>query len=549
MPADMIFKRLSLFIAALVFSVAGFAADMPQLRTQGTATQLIVDGKPLLILGGELGNSTASDLKHLQTHWKTLKSIGLNTVIAPVQWDQTERSEGSFDFRVVDGLVQQAQANGMKLVLLWFGVWKNSMSTYVPPYVKRNFEKYARAQDDRGAPQDILSAFDPDTLAADQRVFAALMAHLKATDKQHTVVMVQVENEIGMLPTARDHSPQANAAWAQPVPPALLNYMARNLAQLHPSLRERWKQNGQRSAGTWAEVFGIDLGAQEIFQAWHFAVFSNELTKAGKAAYALPMYVNAALNRPGRKPGEYPSGGPLPHLFDVWKAAAPAIDLLGLDIYSPDFNNWATQFKRADNPLFIPEANQAGLREAGGNAFFAIGQLDAIGFSPFSIEDLTDAATHPLTQAYATLQAMAPLILAHQGKGTMRGFRAPMAYDGSVDTATPQSFELGGYRFKATMLDPWTPKEKQEVAGHGGLIVQTGPDDFIVAGKGVTLTFEDLAPGGFQVGMETVIEGRFMNGQFEEGRWLNGDQTHQGRHLRLPPERYTVQRLRLYRYK
>jgi len=57
--------------------------------------------------------------------------------------------------------------------------------------------------------------------------------------------------------------------------------------------------------------------------AWHYARYADALAVAGKAAYSPPMYVNAALNRMGKAPGEYPSGGPLPHLLDVWKAGAP----------------------------------------------------------------------------------------------------------------------------------------------------------------------------------------------------------------------------------
>lgn len=539
------------WLAALLAALGNpaLAAEPPQLKPQGTAMQLHVDGKPFLILGGELGNSTASELEHLKTHWKTLRTIGLNTVVAPVEWDQIEPgAEGRFDWRPVDGLLRQAEASGMKLVLLWFGAWKNSMSTYVPPYVKHDSARFVRAQDDKLVPQDILSPYGAETLKADQRAFSALMAHLKATDRRHTVLMVQVENEIGMLPSARDHGPLAEAAWREPVPAPLMAYLQQHRAQLHPYVREAWAANGQRSEGRWAEVFGEGLDGQEIFQAWGFARFAEELARAGKAAYAIPMYVNVALNRPGKKPGEYPSAGPLPHLFDIWKAAAPSLDFIGLDIYFPNFVHWADQFKRADNPVFIPEAHNAGRSDAGANAFYTFGQLDGIGFSPFSIENLPDPANDRLTKAYATLKQLTPLILAHQGKGTMRGFKPPLSYEGAVDER-PQSFVLGRYRFTVNYVERWTPREKQDVAAHGGLIVMTGPDEFVVAGSGVTLTFEDAGPGAERVGIEQVLEGRYdAQGRWRPGRWLNGDQTHQGRHLQLPVSGFGIQRLRLYRY-
>lgn len=524
------------------------AQRAPHLKKQGTATHLIVNGKPLLILGGELGNSTASNLKHLETHWETLKTIGLNTVIAPVEWDQIEPREGVYDFTSLEGLIRQAETHNMKVVLLWFGAWKNSMSSYVPPYIKHDYKKYAKAKDEKGGPLDILSPYDPDTLEADKRAFGATMAHLKIFDKNHTIVMVQVENEIGMLGAVRDYSPQAQTAFKGRVPKALTDYLQKNKSTLHPYVRDVWNAKGNQAAGTWTEVFGSGVKAQQIFQAWGFSVFANDLTKAGKAAYNLPMFVNVALNAPGQKPGEYPSGGPLPHLFDIWKAGGPDIDLIGLDAYFPNYVHWADQFKRPDNPVFVPEANQAGQTDAGANAFYTLGELEGIGFAPFAIELLPNASTDGLTDAYRVLRQVTPLILAHQGKGTMRGFKAPLSYEGVPDEA-PRTFDLGGYTFTASLVDPRTPRETQDIGAHGGLIIQTGTDEFLVAGRGVILKFADAAKSGFQVGIEQIVEGEFVDGQWVGGRWLNGDQSGQGRYFRLPPEKFGIQTLKLYRYK
>lgn len=529
--------------------VGATAQDQPHLRRQGTATQLIVHGKPMLILGGELGNSTASDLKYLNQYWPTLKAIGLNTVIATIEWDQIEPREGSFDFSSVDGLIQQAEANNVKLVLLWFGAWKNSTSSYAPPYIKHGWQKYAKTQDDKGVPQDILSPYDIDTLKADQRALGAVMAHVKNVDRNHTVVMVQVENEIGMLPVVRDYSPLAQQAFKGQVPQALTNYLRKNQSTLHPYVRNAWAAKGDKAAGTWTEVFGDGVEGQEIFQAWGFAVFANELTKAGKAAYNLPMYVNVALNRPDQKPGQYPSAGPLPHLFDVWKAAGPDIDLIGMDVYFPNYVQWADQFKRPDNPVFVPEANRAGQSDAGGNAFYTLGELDGIGFSPFHIETLPNFATDPLTDAYRVLRQIAPVVLAHQGKGTMRGFKAPLSYEGVLDE-TPRKIELGGFALTVTMVDSRTPKNTQDIKAHGGLIIQTGKDEFLAAGRGVIVRFADAAAiSGYRIGIEQIREGEFVNGEWVPGRWLNGDESGQGRYLRLPPEKFGIQKIKVYRYK
>jgi beta-galactosidase GanA len=529
---------------ALVAAPAS-TADAPHLRTEGDATQLIVDGQPFLILGGELGNSTASDPDFLKPLWPKLTGMGVNTLFVPVEWDQIEPVQGQFDFHVIDAVIAQARENDTRLVLLWFGAWKNSMSIYAPAWIKRNSTTFGLARDKAGVAQNILSSFDADNLKADTAAFVALVTHLKATDSDHTVIMVQVENEIGMLPVVRDYSPAANAAFARQVPPALTAWLKAHKGRLDPKLDAQWAAGGYRSKGTWAEVFGDSEATEEIFQAWGYATFVEAETRAGKAAYNLPMFVNAALNRPDKRPGEYPSAGPLPHLFDIWKACAPSIDILAMDHYWADFGDWAGRFKRYDNPLLIPEANQAGFHQAPGNAFFAFGELDAISFSPFSIENLP--AGDPLIKTYAVLRSLTPVILAHQGKGDMRGFRAPVSLDGKVDE-TPQTFDLGGYRFSASMIYPWMAKDKQDVAAHGGLIIQTGQDEFIVAGTGITLTFKD-PNGRDQIGIEQIVEGLMEDGKFIEGRWLNGDQSHQGRHLTIPDGETSVLRLRLYRYK
>lgn len=503
--------------------------DIPHLREHGAATHLIVDGEPFLILGGELGNSTASSLTYLDAQWETLETLNLNTVLAPVSWELIEPVEGQFDFTLVDGMLEQARAHDMRLVILWFGAWKNSMSSYVPAWVKRDQARFPRARDAQGRAQDILSPFYDENREADRRAFTALMAHLREADSRHrTVLMVQVENEIGMLPDARDHSEAANAAFAEPVPLQIRS------AQEHPDQ-------------DWESLFGASAQTDEMFQAWHFARYVEALAASGKAEYPLPMFVNAALNRPGVEPGGYPSAGPLPHLFEIWQAGAPSLDFLAPDIYFPNFVERISEFRTPDNPLFIPEANRAGRGEATADALFAFGALDAMGFSPFSIENAPDPEHDLLGEAYAHLAELAPLVLERQGTDRLTGFRPPVSYSGELDAAR-QSFEMGGYRFTVTFDDPWTPDESQAMETHGGLLMQLGEDAFLVLGHGVTLTFETADGSGDIAGIESIWEGRYAEGAWQPGRLLNGDESHQGRHLRLPPGSVGLQRLRLYRY-
>jgi beta-galactosidase GanA len=539
-------KTLVTLLATLLAVTAH--AGPPRLEKQGSTRNLLVDDQPFLILGGELGNSSAASAEYMKPHWPRLKAMNLNTVLAPVYWELLEPVEGRYDWASVDALLRDARAHELKLVILWFGAWKNSMSTYVPSWVKRDPKRFPRVAVADGTSVEILSAFSNQTRAADARAFGAFMEYLKRVDgKDHTVIMIQVENEIGMLPVARERGAVADAAFAGPVPAELMKSLAARGANVEPELLQRWQQNGSRGSGSWAQVFGGDEWGQEVFTAWHYARFTEALVQAGKAKYDLPMFVNAALNRTGRKPGEYPSGGPLPHLLDVWKAGAPSLDFLAPDIYFPNFSQLAARFNRADNLLFIPEANNATNSQGPANAFHAFGELDTLGFSPFSIESLGDAP-NALSRSYQVLEQLTPLILDHRGKQRMGGFRALINEDGSIVDA-PVKKKLGGIEFTVTFIDPWTPRDKQAIGDHGGLVIWAGGEDYWFAGQGITITYKGADGGPPLVGLDIVEEGVFENGKWKPGRRLNGDQTHQGRHVRLPPGNPQIQKVRFYRYR
>ena len=300
-----------------LLSLSGYAqnskrereGNIPHLEQKGKATQLIVKGKPFLILGGELGNSSASSINYMKPVWSKLVEMNLNTVVTPVYWELIEPEEGKFDFSLLDSLLINARKNSLKLVLLWFGTWKNSMSCYVPQWVKKDYKNFPRSRDKNGNGLEILTPFDKRNLEADKRAFKTLLAHLKEVDlEEQTVLMVQVENEIAMIPTARDHHQLADEAFKGAVPEELMHYIIENKKTLQNNIREAWDRNGNKNSGAWEEVFGKGLSTEEIFMAWYYGQYANEVAKAGKAAYSLPMYVNAALNRPNLQPGEYPSG-------------------------------------------------------------------------------------------------------------------------------------------------------------------------------------------------------------------------------------------------
>ena len=531
-------------------------AGIPHLEKHGTATQLVVDGKPFLVLGGELHNSSASSVDAMKSVWPRLAKAHLNTVIASASWELIEPTEGQFDFSNIDGLVQDAEANHLHLVLLWFGSWKNGLSSYPPLWVKTDPARFPLAQNAKGETRDILSTFGEQTAAADAKAFAALMHHLRDTDIAHTVLAMQVENEVGVRDDSRDRCPAANAAFAGPVPQPLLNLLATGGDKVVPELHKRWQDAGSKSSGSWTQVFGDGPATDELFMAWHYARYVTQVAAAGKAENPIPMYANAWLNQKDViDPGVYPSGGPLAHLLNVWQVGAPSIDFLSPDLYAGEFEYRCRMFTRAGNPLFIPETNTGD--RAGANAIFAFGKYNAIGFSPFGIDGFPSTASGTdappmmderlmsLSQSYAALQSIAPLILAAQGTNTMT---AVLLGPGAEDSATTQPvLHLNGYtitmtprrqRFRGMNSQPPSPTQ-------AGLVIATGPDEFIVLTTGLEVSFSrDDTPGTTTVG--SIDEGSIVDGKWVRGRRYNGDQTDHNRDPGRAMSPYRVLRIKLF---
>jgi beta-galactosidase GanA len=444
----------------------------------------------------------------------------------------------------VDGLIQNARSYNLRLVLLLFASFKNSMSCYAPIWIKTNQQRFGRAQDKEGRGMEILTPFSEENREADARAFTALIRHIHQVDgKKHTVIMVQVENEMGMIPQARDYSDAANDLFNKPVPKELMNYLVQHKETLIPEFRKVWADAGSRTSGTWEEIFGKGLGTDEIFMAWHYAQYTNRIVEAGKNEYPLPMFVNAALIRPNYKPGQYPSAGPLPHIMDIWRAGGPLIDFFSPDIYFQNFAEWCRKYDHSGNPLFIPEARRDA--QAAANVFYAIGQHDAIGFCPFSIESINDADNDPLAKAYDILSQLAPIILKNQGEGTMAG--TLLDKDNQI-----QQVELGNYTLKVSHDYTWSwssgAGESDRWPRAGGIFISIGPDEYIIAGTSIIVTFSPISPGDPMAGIASIQEGQYVDGQWVPGRWMNGDQSHQGRHLRIPAGDFGIQHIKLYRY-
>ncbi len=543
--------------AALVSSLAALpvgpqskaVSPIPHLESRGDTTQLIVDGEPFLVLGGELYNNSATSLEYMAPIWPRLKAMHLNTVLAPVSWALLEPSEGKFDYTLVDGLIRDARAQKLRLVFLWFGSWKNTWSSYAPDWVKRDFERFPRVHRRDGEATERLSPFSDANRMADARAFRALLRRIKEVDSDaRTVIMVQVENEVGVIPDARDHSEVANAAYEQPVPGELMRYLERHKDSLDPDLRAKWQRAGFKTSGNWESVFGTGPETEDLFMAWHYAVYIGKVAEAGKAEYNLPMFANAALIRPNYAPGQYNSGGPLPHSFDIWRAGGPQLDFLAPDIYF-EFKSWSVKYDRPGNPLFIPEA--AGDAQGAANIFYAVGQLRSFGFSPFAIDGSGNReGAEELARSYDLLSQLAPMILENQPKGRVAGVL--------LEELTPsQKIRLGDYTLNVSpggprRIFPGEPASPEAARGPSphGIFIETAPDEFYMAGSGLTITFSANTPGPPMTGLATVEEGRFVDGRWMRGRTLAGDDTGQGNSVSLRGGPGTgILRVTVYRYR
>ncbi|NVM77498.1 hypothetical protein FHW83_003316 [Duganella sp. SG902] len=527
-------------LATLCLHAAG--ASLPRLEQRGKSTQLIVDDKPYLILGGELHNSSASSADYMAPIWPRLKQMNLNTVLSTVSWDMVEPEEGRFDFSSLDRQLEAARAQGMRLAVIWFGAYKNARSTYAPGWVRRDTARFPRVVAKRSKPEfmsyegampmAVLTPFSAQLQTAERRAFTAFLAHLKAIDPQHTVILIQVDNEVGMLGDSRDRSKLAQAAWDAQVPASLMNHLERHRGTLRPELLAIWGRQQFRRGGTWEQVFGKDVQAEEIFMAWAYATYLERVAQAGKKELALPMYVNAWLGpQPGQpQAGDYPSGGPVARMMDVWKAAAPSIDLLAPDIYVDDVKGTLADFDRADNPIFVPEARFKAV-----NVFRAIGVHKALGWSIFGVEDLFPGKQ--LTQVYEVLGCMSDVILRAQAHGAMhtvlleRDDPVPASLAGYSLTVRGMTAQIKKMMFDAGLSAPAggsaaggeaaVPAPVKKDPTSFGFVIAGGAGEFFLVGQDFMV---DFARNGKLAEIDFVEEGRFRDGRWIPGRRLNGDE-------------------------
>lgn len=543
--------RFTLAMTLMLGATQIVAAPLPELVSKNGKHALLVDGAPFWILGAQTNNSSNYPAA-LKDVWPSVEKMHANTLSIPVAWEQIESIEGKFDFSYVDVLLKQARERKVKVVLLWFATWKNNAPHYAPAWVKLDNKRFPRVVKQDGDTLNSLSPLGRSTLEADKKAFVELMKHLNKTDKDHTVIMVQVQNEVGTYGSARDFSELAQKSFNASVPEDLINQL-----KLKP--------------GTWAQVFGKD--ADEFFHAYHIAKYCNEITAAGKAIKNLPMYVNVALRNPFNPglPGQYSSGGGTDNVLHIWKAAAPAIDLIAPDIYFRDYKTVSKVleiYNRPENALFVAEI---GNDQPYARFVYPTFGNGGIGFSPFGMDD-TDYTNYPLgakdyndetiEQFAQHYRAIAPAMrewarLSFEGK--IRGVAEPL--DTTTDTqkiwnaeATPaekeqfvkdraaaltQTLDMGLWDAEITYGRPmfWiAPPEGNSPAAGGALIAQLSENEYLITAHKARV---ELKPSAELAGKKYMIE-RVEEGRYENGKWImervwNGDQTDWGMNFTARP--------------
>ena len=528
-------RYLALFLFLLAAIQITQATEPPKLVQRDGRWALLVDGRPYLVLGGQIHNSSAWPSEFPQI-WESFAALHANTVEAPVYWEQIEAQPGQFNFDIVDQLVKGAREHHLHLVLLWFGTWKNGNMHYVPEWVKTDTKRFPRMVRADGEPIDVLSPTSRASLEADKSAFTALMRHLKTLDSEdHTILMVQVENESGAIGTVRDFSPEANALFAGQVPKELLSIV-------------------KKQPGTWSQVFASD--ADELFQLYYQARYVNEIVAAGKAEFAIPFSINVWLSYPPAElperripiPGiQYPSGGAVQKYVGLWRALAPAVDAIGPDIYSSD-SEFAREvmatYARPDNPLCIPEVGRSD--NFGKLLFYALGN-GAICFAPFGVDRtgwniLGDEPAKAHARNFALLAPITREI-------------AKLNFDGKLKTAVEepgnarQELDFGPWQatvsFGFPQYDGRRPPGTTDAHG-AALVAQLGPDEFLVTGLDASISFHHpkLLPG-MRMLILSAEQGTYENGVWKPIRLWNGDETDRGISFHLDP---AYVRIRLSRF-
>ncbi|KAF5646090.1 DNA recombination protein [Fusarium tjaetaba] len=552
--------------------MGSLSIDIPHLRRNENSKQLIVNGCPFLMRAGELQNSSLSSVEYMEPIWQKMVDTNINTLLGSVTWEMIEPEEDVFDFSVLDEIIIAARKHSMHLVLLWFGSFKNGNVSLLRHGWQtltglRSFDICAivdqaeheaipraklRKAGGRLEAADVVSIFHPECRKADTKAFGALMQHLREFDEPYsTVIMVQVENESGLLGDSRDGSELAEQAFRQPVPRELLDFLTSSWESLHEDMKTHnlahFDPLREFEGGDWETVFGSSPHTDELFMAYHYALYVNQVAAAGKAQYPIPHYTNMWMNYAGDDsdndfpvivgggdmPGDYPSGGAVSNVMDIWMQFAPNLDFLGPDIYLNDYGKSCAKYRHRNQPLFVPEMrrDEYGVRRI----WIAFGSHAAIGTSPFGV-DTVDPADSPLTKHYALLKSVSAIILeAQRQRNSSVGFCFDeIASCESKSISQPIKRSWGGFDIT---IDRCFVFGK---AGTGsGMVIHRGGGKFLLIGWGFHVSAKSTSQNATFTGIlkfeEKAVDDE-ETGSLRTVRVLNGDETRSGSLAMMPNE-------------
>lgn len=429
----------------------------------------------------------------------------------------------------------------------------------MPAWVKTDTKRFPRAKLRKAAGHletaDVLSLFRPDGRKADAKAFGRFMEHLREFDESDsTVIMVQVENESGLLGDSRDASELANKVFHEPVPQDLVEFLSSNWDQLHRDAREQnlsqfnHDMSSRDNIGNWESVFGSSPRTDELFMAYHYALYLDDIAAAGKAAYPIPHYTNVWMNYlsedsdndfpivvgGGGMPGDYPSGGAVSNVLDIWMRFAPNLDFIGPDVYLNDYSSSCAKYRHRGQPLFIPEQRRDdyGARRI----WIAYGTYAAMGVAPFGV-DTVEPSDNPFTKHYGLLKSVSNIVLqAQRHPGTSVGFCFDeLASDLSSNDPSPAirrtwgDFEISiGRCFVFGKPGP-----------SAGMVIYRGCNTFLLIGLGFQVAAKAVNPESTFSGIlrfeEKVVEDE-ETGRLRTVRMLNGDETRSGQFAMMPNE-------------
>ena len=388
----------------------------------------------------------------------------------------------------------------------------------------------------------MLSIFHSEAQQSDAKAFSKLMAHVKEVDEKHsTVVMVQVENETGLLGDSRDRSAAAEKRFNEPVPSKLLETLNAERKNLRPELLDNLSKLMTSSKGSWPEAFGYSRQTDELFMAYHYALYLDQVASAGKAAYPLPLYSNVWQNYVGEDsdndfpivaggggtPGDYPSGGGVINTLDIWQLFAPNLDFIAPDVYLNEYSSSCAKYRHRDQPLFIPEQrrDEYGARRS----WVAYGSYAALGTSPFGIDTLTPEE-NPFRRHYGLMKQMSKHILQAQRDNTSIGFLFDELEADGRDTSPEVTKKFGQWNLTIQRSFVFG-----KPAPGSGMVIHKGGNRFVLIGWGFQVVFKhESAPftGILRFEEKEVQE----DGSLKTLRQLNGDETRSGLFCIMPTD-------------